>query len=265
MRILTVSDLHVDYAENLDWVKSLSSYNYSADVLIVAGDICDSIDLLEDVLSLLVSVFRQVFYVPGNHELWVENSRFDCSLAKFESVEGLCTDLGVNTKPGTLSGITIVPLYSWYDFSFGKPGNFLRRAWRDFRACQWPEHLQDEAAVNDYFLSLNESRLNHSNEVVISFSHFLPRIDVMPSAIPEKRRKVYPVLGSAKLGEQVKSLAPDIHIYGHSHVNQSKTIHGICYLNNAFAYPNEDRISRKALHCVYDSSAQCGVMPAMAL
>jgi predicted phosphodiesterase len=43
----------------------------------------------------------------------------------------------------------------------------------------------------------------------------------MPSLIPLNRRQVYPVLGSVNLGEQLKQLQPDIHVYGHSHVNQS--------------------------------------------
>lgn len=72
----------------------------------------------------------------------------------------------------------------------------------------------------------------------------------MPSRIPHERRRVYPVLGSVGLGEQVKQLQPDIHIYGHSHVNQSIELDNIRYVNNAFAYPKEERIARKQLHCV---------------
>ncbi len=262
MRVFTVSDLHVDYAENRQWVRNLLEEDFSADALIVAGDICDCIELLGQVLSSLVSGFRFVFFVPGNHELWVEKGSIDCSLEKFCAVESLCADLGVHTRPVDIEGLSIVPLYSWYDFSFGQPDAYLRRAWRDFRACRWPDHLQDHDSVAEYFLSLNHPRLQVHNDMVISFSHFLPRIDVMPARIPEKRRKVYPVLGSNRLGQQVESLAPDIHIYGHSHVNQDKTIDGISYVNNAFAYPSEERIARKALHCVYDSGAEAGAVPA---
>ena len=74
----------------------------------------------------------------------------------------------------------------------------------------------------------------------------------MPSYIPEDRRRIYPVLGSDGLGEQVKQLNPDIHIYGHSHVNQSVELENIRYVNNAFARPTENRIARKQLHCVLE-------------
>lgn len=265
MRILTVSDLHVDYAENLAWVLQLGNAHeedYSADVLIVAGDVCDDMTLLEQVLSFLLNTFGEVCFVPGNHELWVgqgnqvqesPDTDIECSLQKFQAVKNLCARIGIHTEPLHLEGLSIVPLYSWYDFSFGEPDNYLRRAWRDFRACRWPAHLQNAELISDYFLELNEPRLELTNDIVISFSHFLPSLDVMPDTIPEKRRKVYPVLGSNRLGKQVARLRPDIHIYGHSHVNQNKTIAGINYVNNAFAYPSEGRIARKALHCVHDS------------
>ena len=74
----------------------------------------------------------------------------------------------------------------------------------------------------------------------------------MPERIPEHKRRVYPVLGSEMLGEQVRELNPDIHVYGHSHVNRSVNLDGILYVNNAFACPQEARISRKNLHCVYE-------------
>lgn len=254
MRVLTVSDLHVDYPENLEWVLELSPQEYREDVLIVAGDICDRLDLLGRVLSSLKHTFREVCFVPGNHELWVaeeEASVFSSSLEKFHAVIRLCEQVGVHTSPLHIEDISIVPLFSWYDFSFGEPDRYLRRAWRDFRSCVWPEQLNSVHAVTDHFLRLNQTNLNVQNDLIISFSHFLPRIDVMPATIPEKRRKVYPVLGSDRLGEQVQQLEPDIHIYGHSHVNRDMTLDGINYVNNAFAYPSETRISRKDLHCVY--------------
>lgn len=69
----------------------------------------------------------------------------------------------------------------------------------------------------------------------------------MPSFIPPDKRVIYPVLGSAKIDEQIRQLGSDIHIYGHSHVNRSVKIDNVHYLNNAFAYPNEIKISRKTL------------------
>ena len=256
MRIFTVSDLHVDYPENLKWVFALPSDEFSQDVLILPGDVSDSLELLKSTFEALKSRFGEGLYVPGNHELWVDGAEFECSLEKFYAVMALCRASGVETKVFCAGKLSIVPLLSWYDFSFGEPCAYLKRAWRDFRACRWPAHLQTSAQVCEFFLQRNTAVLETVNEKIISFSHFLPRIDVMPSRIPEHRRRVYPVLGSAALDAQVKRLNSTMHIYGHSHVNQSVVIDDIHYINNAYAYPKEYRIARKRLHCVFDTEKE---------
>lgn len=256
MRIFTISDLHVDYPENLSWALELSRAEYANDVLILPGDVSDDFDLLTRVLKHLQNTFAKVFFVPGNHELWIDRDHHDCSLEKFEAILALCEQLEIHTQPAVVDRVTVVPMFSWYDFSFGEPDAYLRRAWRDFKACRWPSHLPDNSAISEYFLSLNDKNLGLSGEYVISFSHFLPRIDVMPDRIPEQKRKVYPVLGGDGLGDQVRQLDPDVHVYGHSHVNRDVVVEGVRYVNNAFAYPSEQRIARKALHCVYAAANQ---------
>ena len=256
MRVFAVSDIHVDYAENFQWVMGLSPEEFASDVLLLAGDVTDDLSLLSDVLAHMRRCFAHVFFVPGNHDLWVRGDRHSCSMDKFRAIERLCEELDVAMTPRHLNELSIVPMFAWYDFSFGDPDRYLRRAWRDFRACKWPDELDDEQAITQYFLAMNEAHLNTANDCLISFSHFLPRLDVMPAQIPEHRRRVYPVLGSVQLGEQVKRLRPDIHVYGHSHVNQSVTLDGISYINNAFAYPDEQRIARKHLVCVWESERE---------
>lgn len=255
MRFFALSDIHVDYRENLDWLEAIGSDDYLDDVLILAGDVTDDLVLLARVLGGLRLKFGSVLFVPGNHELWLRKEDVDCSLEKFHVIEKLCESLGVETDVTHFDEVSIVPLYSWYDFSFGQPSRHLLRAWRDFRECHWPEFLNGEEAITNHFLAMNTDRLKVSNDKVISFSHFMPRIDLMPERIPEKRRIVYPVLGSESLGKQVAQLNPDIHIYGHSHVNRDIEVDDICYVNNAFAYPSEERIARKKLHCVLDTDS----------
>ena len=175
MRVFAVSDVHVDYAENLAWVLSLDRKEYAKDILILAGDVTDKMPLLEQVFVSLAASFKAVLFVPGNHELWVQEDNFDCSLDKFEAISELCKSCGVHANVFELPDISFVPLYSWYDFSFGEPDRHLRRAWRDFRACSWPDHLAESQDVTEHFLKLNIHKLNIRNKTVISFSHFLPK------------------------------------------------------------------------------------------
>lgn len=254
MRVYAISDLHVDYPENLEWTLSLDKTKFVNDVLILAGDVTDDLELLTRVLQNLRECFSRLLFVPGNHELWIRRGDEGCSLEKFDNILRRCDELDVVTQPICMEGVSFVPLFAWYDYSFGEPDRQLRRAWRDFKACKWPQYLSGDEAVNRHFLEINEPHLSLSNDTVISFSHFVPRIDVMPDAIPEKRRQIYPVLGSGALGEQIARLGSDIHVYGHSHVNQDIFLGKTRFINNAFAYPDETRISSKQLHCVFDST-----------
>lgn len=70
MRVWAVSDIHTDYAQNLQWVRELADSaggDCRGDVLLVAGDVSDSTETLEKTLSLLAGAFGHVFFVPGNH------------------------------------------------------------------------------------------------------------------------------------------------------------------------------------------------------
>jgi hypothetical protein len=144
----------------------------------------------------------------------------------------------------------IVPFFSWYDYSFGPPTDAILASWMDFYACSWPANFAMRD-VAEYFLEMNKAAITKYSGTVITFSHFLPRIDLMPFFIPPAHRIVYPVLGTKKLDIQIREVGAALHIYGHSHVNQNIIIDGIRYVNNAFGYPREGAIASKKLVCVY--------------
>lgn len=86
MRVWAVSDIHTDYADNLEWLRQLTSSDGSAvgggaasgggssdagsfkqDALLLAGDISDSLETLTKTLEMCVAAFGHVFFTPGNH------------------------------------------------------------------------------------------------------------------------------------------------------------------------------------------------------
>jgi len=253
MRIFAISDIHIDYPENMRWVENISHVDHQSDILIVAGDISDNLHSLSRCFTELTNKFKHVCYTPGNHELWVirdSNDKLD-SLAKLDLVLQRAGDCGVHTSPLETSNATIIPLFSWYDFSFGEPQEKLLRVWNDFRACRWPDDLTIPN-VAEYFFSLNRDTIAYfssldSTKDIITFSHFLPRIDLIPHFAWPSQGYLFPVFGSTHLIKQVQSIRPKVHIYGHSHLNVDKTLDGIRYINNAFAYPSESHIARKKL------------------
>jgi predicted phosphodiesterase len=252
MRVFALSDLHVDYDANANWVKDVSRSDYLDDILILAGDVTDALALLDWCLSSLAKCFRKVLYVPGNHELWVtRDGRGRSSLQKFLDVKGVATSSGVSMQPFRDRGVSIVPLLGWYDYSFGPPSEELESIWMDYYACRWPSGF-GAADVTEYFAALNDELIVPDEGKVITFSHFLPRIDLMPSFIPKANRLLYPVLGSTRLEHQLRRFNSSIHIYGHTHVNRQVAIDGVSYVNNAFGYPHEPLIASKRLLCVHE-------------
>jgi 3',5'-cyclic AMP phosphodiesterase CpdA len=51
--------------------ESLSDLAYQKDCLILAGDISDDQAILRTTFQLMRKKFQHVFFVPGNHDLWV--------------------------------------------------------------------------------------------------------------------------------------------------------------------------------------------------
>ncbi|WP_136658824.1 metallophosphoesterase [Nitratireductor sp. XY-223] len=254
MRVFAISDLHVDYRENGRWVDALSLADFTDDTLILAGDLSDSLDRIEKNLALLSTRFRQVLYVPGNHDLWVLRDKgIADSHEKFRHVQKAVRNGGASMQPVDCGKASIIPLLSWYDYSFGQPSDELRRRWMDFRACRWPDGSGDRD-VAQHFIALNEPVPRPSRPVVITFSHFMPRIDLMPSFAPPRARMLFPVLGTELLDEQIRRAGASIHIYGHSHINRRTVRDGVLYVNNAFGYPNESRFTAKKLLRIYEES-----------
>jgi len=233
MRLFATSDLHTDYKENFRWLQELSDTEYRDDVLIVAGDVSDRMEVICETLLLLRSKFRKLLFTPGNHELWVRNSQIN-SLEKFQLILNLCDELGIATQPLRLENFWVVPLFSWYDGIFEPE----MKAWADFHFCKWPE---DIAPLSDYFLGLNESHLKPYDAPVITFSHFLPRSELLPPKEYLRISWLGNVSVCAALDSQIRQLNSTVHVCGHTHTTFDRMIGGVRYVQNAVRYPKERR------------------------
>jgi predicted phosphodiesterase len=257
MRVFALSDIHVDYDANARWIGNLSTEDYTEDWLILAGDVTDVLGSLAWCMGVLAERFHKVLFVPGNHELWViRDDAPGNSLEKLEKVAAVASAAGVSMRPAHGPGISIYPLLGWYDYSFGEPTRRLRTLWRDYRACRWPDGFdvprvaQHLAAVNEMHMPDRvEQPARQEGHKVITFSHFVPRRDIVP---PSRRlgSLLNPILGSERLDEQLRRCSSSLHVFGHHHANRSVQIDGVTYINNAFGYPQEP--TGKRLLCVHE-------------
>jgi Calcineurin-like phosphoesterase len=254
MRIFAVSDLHTDFAENRRRLQQVSSTSYLRDVLVVAGDIADDLRVIDWTLRTLRSRFGRVFYVPGNHELWVRDGEYD-SVEKFRQVLRLCDEIGICTRPERAGKNWIVPLFSWYEPDYDRHGEAdvsSLEAWADFYFCKWPVGM---GSVSEYFLNLNESRIKEYDGSVITVSHFLPRRELLPAVERLSFKGLPLVAGSLALDRQVRALNAVIHVFGHSHIDFDHVIEGIRYVHHAFDYPREEGWSKEPLKQICESAS----------
>lgn len=238
-RIWCVSDLHADVARNRAWVEDLEGGR--DDAIIVAGDVATCLKVLSEVLSLLVARYKHVFFVPGNHELWVARKTPEIrdSVRKFFKILEICDDLGVHTLPCYVGEDLVVPLFSWYRRFNETDAGLLEHF---DCACRWPWDIENslDDRVADFFIALNQGTLDwveerpHTN--VISLSHFVPRItELFPGFVTFRH-----VMGCDELDRQIERLDPRVHVFGHSHINVDELLGSTRFVQNALGHPSDN-------------------------
>jgi hypothetical protein len=222
------------------------------------------------------------FFLLGNHDVWVRGPEFSDSIEKFHEILKMCERINIETKPGKISlsdnsHVWIVPLYSWYatpeedasDATYITPQvpenvEKNKQMWMDNYACKWPDLVETRSK---YFDKLNAEMLKPFlpfDAPVISFSHFLPRTDLVLSsreedvAIEKERQRLnlkdtatpkrqggiagfnFSRYAGAKCIEtRIRSLPSVVHIHGHQHRNRDRTIDGIQYISHCLGYGYE--------------------------
>jgi Icc-related predicted phosphoesterase len=233
MRIYAISDLHTDFRENHAALERAGLAGHRDDALIVAGDIADSEGVLRGTLQWLAGRFAEVFFVPGNHELWVRGEERD-SMEKFQSVLRVCDQAGVRTEPARVGGAWVVPLFSWYDPDFDVRNEGVEEeleAWSDRYFCKWPAEI---GRVDEAFLRMNEPRVRTYDAPVITFSHFVPRPELVPPVRYLRFKGLPLVAGSTGIEAQIRRIGSRVHVFGHTHIPKDEVIDDVRYVQNDF-------------------------------
>ncbi|MFP2962354.1 metallophosphoesterase family protein [Myxococcus sp. 1LA] len=148
MKLYAISDLHLRHNDNRLALQALPAH--PDDWLIVAGDVGETLAEMELMLSTLTQRFRQVIWVPGNHELWTLPSEQPLlkGEARYQRLVSLCRSYGALTPedpyprwpgPGPGPERVIVPMFLGYDYTF-RPDHVpadkaLEWAWEDDLMC----------------------------------------------------------------------------------------------------------------------------------
>lgn len=231
MRIWAVSDLHADFRDNRRLLERITAGEHRGDALIVAGDVADNLTIVGDVLGSLRQRFAEVFFVPGNHELWVRADPRD-SVEKFHAVLDVCRQVGVRTAPARVGGAWVVPLFSWYDAAFdvsGEGDEASLEAWSDRYFCRWPNGA---GRIDRLFAAMNEPDLRAYDAPVVTFSHFVPRPDLLPPVRWLRFKGLPLVAGSQVIEAQLRRAGSEVHVFGHTHIPVDQVVDDVRYIQN---------------------------------
>jgi hypothetical protein len=259
LRIAFTSDLHVEYHLEVVGHVARRVSELAPDVLVLAGDVCPDLSLLERSLRILKRSLRgPLLYVPGNHELWCGGSqgagphsreRYEVVLPTLARRAGA---LPLGAGPVRVGDVTFVGVTGWYDYSLRDPELEARSGPLDYESKRfgdqgcvdglqvfWPG--DDGAPLSDPALSdLMVQRLGAQlrqapRAPVVVVTHMLARRDLLaadparaqgddgPRARDPARRFQDAFMGSAALGREIeRHPAVRLVISGHHHVPASR-------------------------------------------
>lgn len=106
-------------------------------------------------------------------------------------------------------------------------------------------------------LKMNTPRLGlpyprTANDIVISFSHFLPRSELpYPSHVTEMAKNV----GCLELNLQLDQLQPRVHVYGHTHIDADMEL-GSGATRRRYVQRHLDP-GKPSLLCIWDGQTLC--------
>jgi 3',5'-cyclic AMP phosphodiesterase CpdA len=127
MKLLAISDLHISHRANREALDTLPPH--PDDWLIVAGDVSERVEHLDQALGLLTARFARVIWVPGNHDLWSppDDVTRTQGQARYDELVKVCRTHDVLTpeddyvrwpaEPDT----AIVPMFLLFDYTFHPP------------------------------------------------------------------------------------------------------------------------------------------------
>ncbi len=250
MRLLALSDLHLSFPENRRALEELPAC--PDDWLILAGDITNGDRCLEWGFRLLNQRFRQLVWVPGNHELWSTGNglrgealyRRLIDIARAHRV--LTPEDPYPIFPHADGEVMLVPLFLLYDYSFRPPEIPIDRvvAWaREANAvCSdeillQPDPWPGRAAWCAARCAYAEARLAAAPDVPkVLINHFpLEEEHAVLPRIPRFR----PWCGTRRTrGWHIRHRARAV-VYGHLHIRGTRWLDGVPFQEVSLGYPRQ--------------------------
>lgn len=258
MKLWALADLHLANRANREALAEMPPH--PEDWLILAGDVGETEAHLRFALEVLGPRFRQLLWVPGNHDLWTLSS--DPSglkgVAKYERLVEVCRAYGVRTPEDPFLRFPVAgedgrhfllaPLFLLYDYSFRPPHvaeedalawaqeagvmcsdevllhpdpHDSRQEWCARRLSVTEKRLERAAATGDRLILVNHWPLRQD----LLFLRRIPRFSVW--------------CGTAETEDWHQRFDTAAVVYGHLHIKGTHFRHGVRFEECSLGYPRD--------------------------
>lgn len=257
-KLLAVSDLHVGHRGNEQIIDRIRTDD-PQDWLILAGDLCERTDVLDEVLAAVTGRFAKVIWVPGNHELYttVKDPMQVFGEPRYDHLVQICRNRGVLTPEDpypvfTAHGgppVTVVPMFLLYDYSFRDPGQTKLQALAGAR--------ERSVVATDEFLLSCEPYATRDAWCRARLDYTRRRLDALATGAqtvlvghwPLRREPTdvlfYPDFalwcGSTETEDWHLRYRAVCCVYGHLHIPRSTWYDGVRFEEVSVGYPREWR------------------------
>lgn len=240
MRVLILSDLHLDYYPRL------AEDSPEVDAVLLAGDIAADLSAIPWAAERFSG--KPVIYVPGNHEFhgwdirrWVSAARERAQGTQVAVLHGEALTLAEQGGPPvTFLGATL-----WTDFDlFGRQeretcgeqagraiGDF-RRTYLNDRLFTWQSSRELHVAQRQWLLEQAQNARRAGHKVVVVSHH-------APSPKSLDKRYISDVLSACFVSNLEALLMPhvDLWVHGHIHSSADYQVGGCRVVSNPRGYP----------------------------
>jgi len=217
MNIQFASDLHLEFSQNRDFIKT-NPIKPKGDILLLVGDIVPFavLNKFDDFFSYLSDNFQTTYWVPGNHEYYYSDASKRSGLLNEKIKDNVFL---VNNYSIILNNVKLIFSTLWS--KIGPPYEFqIESSLSDFHVIKYyggrftvPQYNQlHEECLN----FIKQELASETTNKTIVVTHHVPTL----MNYPEKYKG--DALNDAfavELFDLIESGKPDYWIYGHTHHN----------------------------------------------
>jgi len=254
VKLFAVGDLHLGHPTNREALHTIKAR--PDDWLILAGDVGETERHLDLAFDSLQPKFKQIVWVPGNHELWSVASRGTAlrGEARYQRFVALCRERGVLTPEdpypvAEIDGalVRIVPMFLLYDYSF-RPDHVPLDA-----AVAWAREAgircADEQLLSPApFASRSEwcaARCDLTERRLEALDDGLPTVLINHWPLREELARLPRIprfslwCGTRRTEDWHTRFAARAVISGHIHIRSSREIDGVAFEEVSLGYPKQ--------------------------